>query len=285
MVSINFICIDSASVCFTPSVLRRMFKDVAVIGHIYCHYHQNPSYKYANPVDWFGRGTQTVWLSIREWDDTNKALKMISELKHGKSSISTPLNSDVIEFEATDVDDMTRFHIDAHSLPTKKTRYSLDLTFDKLKPTYSLEQKDVKFKVNTRSSRHYERKNSKPIRVNATPEKKAPFIEKNVVPGSPKKQKNTKRLEYTIVPKNLSLVHPELLDNDCPDSTLPSAEPYIIDMFDGSKEPYIIDMFSVEDEDDLDNYNCHKRQKTKNSEVLVYNVYKCMEDEQMDTEQ
>ena len=236
MVSVNFICIDSASVCFTPYVLRKMFKNIAVIGHIYVHYHQQPSMKHEDPIVWFSRGSQTCWLSIREWNDTNQALKIINELKKGKSRISTSSNNGFIEFEATDVEDMTRFPIDVHSLPSKKSIYAIDKDFDTLKPNYR------------------------------------------------KYSQNQYKKEKTIS-ISLSLIHPDLLDNsslidDKDDFETPPS--YNQSSFEKDKtetppsdEPYVIDMFHISvDFDDLDNYNAHKRQKTHDSEMLVYNVYK-----------
>lgn len=260
MVSINFICIDSVSVCFSPSVLRKMFKEVAIIGHIYCHYHQKSSLKYDNPVKWYSNTTQTVWLSIREWVDTDEAFKIISELKKGKSSISTDSNSHIIEFEATDFNDIRRFPIDTHSLPTKKTRYSLDTVFDTFKPKYRSDKNDIKNNLNAKLKRRFE----------CSP-KKIGFMEPDFVPIAPKKVNNNLQLAKNMMPVTLSLIHPDLIDNniciDCEDDECVSLRL-------PSDDPYVIDMFSVDDDDDLDNLNCHKRQKTLSSEILVYNLHK-----------
>jgi hypothetical protein len=110
---INFLCIDSISVCYTPDVIRNLFSSIAHIGHVFIHYHANPSNKLKDPVWWYKSGTQTVWISIREWNDTQLATNIICDLRNNScSTISDAPETGKIDVTLTNIKDMLRFPID-----------------------------------------------------------------------------------------------------------------------------------------------------------------------------
>ena len=128
---VNFVCIDNCSVIYTPEVIRSMFSEVAVTGHVFVHYHADPKLRLEEPTWWAKNGSQTVWISIQEWADCESAFKTIEVLAAGCTSfIRTKSNSVFLEIQKTDFNDMVRFPIDLHSNPTEISPYRLDRAFD-----------------------------------------------------------------------------------------------------------------------------------------------------------
>ena len=134
MISQNFICIDDISTCYTPDAIIHMFKYIATIGNVYIHYHANPNIKVESPCWWFNSGSQTVWLTIREWSDNEYAHIIYKLLLQGKTTIPTALGKKSIEMEFTGLKDMLRFPIDVHFQNDEDTtfNYRLDANFDNL---------------------------------------------------------------------------------------------------------------------------------------------------------
>ena len=234
---ISFVCIDSTEVKNTPEVIREMFAEVAVIGHIYVHYHGSVETRINNPFWWANNGTQTVWISIREWIDSEDAFKTIKALNEGISFICKPDYSLFIPIEATTVADMLRFPIDYHSWPsTPATRGSLDSVFDSL-PYVSREKA---------ANEWTQYLNRRFVPINNTIQR-LPIVDRIVDPLSIALM----GLKFSF-DETLSLVHPE----DC----LPSDRPYVIDAFELTVDEDLVDM------------NAHKRQRIEDASVCVYNL-------------
>ncbi len=232
MTPISFVCIDSTSVNNTPEIIREMFADVAIVGHIYVHYHGSIDTRSNNPFWWLENGTQTVWISIREWNDSESAFKTIKALNDGMSFIYKTNYSLFIPIEPTTVADMLRFPIDYHSWPsTPQTASSLDSVFDTL-PYVSREADSNAW---TRYLNHYF----------------VPITKKNEVKAYDYVAEALNGLTLSFM-KTLSLVNP--------DECLPS------------DSPYVIDAFNVDLDDDLLDMNAHKRQRIEDSAIYVYNL-------------
>lgn len=247
---INFICIDCISTCYTPDVIRNLFQNIAKIGHIYIHYHSNPTIKLYEPIWWYKKATQTVWISIREWNDTEFAFNILNALRNGPTFINNVSGEDTIYIEHTNIQDMLRFPIDVHDELNDELncyKYKLDTQFDFIildRRTQILPIPQLIRQTNHSSLYSYE-----PIRT----------IFQEPLPTNLTNKNTNKNTNKTIIPKlNLSLIHPDLLDSIHSQNTNISF--------------YIDASFNVSDEHELDDYSCHKRQRTKHSEILVYNL-------------
>jgi hypothetical protein len=95
---VNSIYFDCISVRFTDFVLRDIFrsKGIAKISNIYIQYHDDPQLIYDEPNWWNQNATQSVWVEIEEYSDTENAWKFLCDLHEGTANISVSIYGDYI---------------------------------------------------------------------------------------------------------------------------------------------------------------------------------------------
>ncbi len=132
----SIIYFEAISVRFTEEWFRYTFAsmDVSDSIEIYIDYDFEADNEYINPSWWYEFATQTVWIEIKEYRDSESAFKFISDLKEGYASIYYNEEGDYINaYPIENLDEEYEYEDFVNETVANLTKEP-EVTFDDLPP-------------------------------------------------------------------------------------------------------------------------------------------------------